>query len=333
MKGQMPKGYYDYMYDVEGLTNLNAKRTKKVSTFVKKVETLVRKQKCQDALHFLRRNLIGKTSAPEADMLALALTVKSILFKDVAKDVNNASPKHCALVELKSFLKLDLKTLEYKMVVEEPVHEEWNSMKIDPRNEKDVNRFYKETNSYIYELMAANNIIQTLFTFGTVAQRMQRLGISKVLDYGGGAGTLSILLKKLGFAVTFADLKSKTADFAKWRFKQRNLNIPNLVLSGDVSADLKKLKIKKGEFDCILCTEVIEHVNRPLDLVKSFSESLSSGGVLVISESCEYTEQFSSHLESNKKYGGKNFAKIMKKYGFVPLPVDFFIPQQIFIKL
>lgn len=325
----MPKGYYDFMYDIEGLTNLNAKRVQKVTSLIKGVEDCIREQKCQKALYLLRSGFTDKKSIGEISMLTMALTVKNILFNSQVEN----SPKFCALNELRNYLKLDLKTVESRMKVEEPVHEEWGLMSIDPKSETDVNRFYRDTGSYVYELMAANNIIQTLFTFGAIAQRMQRLGINKVLDYGGGAGTLSILLSKLNFSVTFADLKSKTADFARWRFAKRGLKIPSLVLRGDVSTDLKKLKIKKGDFDCILCTEVVEHVNRPLDLIKSFSESLKTGGVLVISESCEYTDQFSSHLVSNKKYGGKNFAKIMKKYGFVPLEVDFFIPQQIFIKL
>ncbi len=77
------------------------------------------------------------------------------------------------------------------MLVEKPVHDSWNKIRPNPLSEEDINRFYKITDPYIYELMAANHIVQTLFSFYELVQKMKRLDIHKIMDYGAGAGTLS----------------------------------------------------------------------------------------------------------------------------------------------
>lgn len=328
-----PKDYYDHMYDIESLTKLNSSRAHiQTSQVIQKAEHLIRTQQCVAAVQLLRDVVHKEGATSQAQMLLSALWVKDRLFCAI-KDVEQKSPKFCALQELSAYLGLSERDIKKNMLVEVPVHEDWEHMSINPKDHKDINRFYSETNSYVYELMAANHIVQTLFTFAVMAERMQRLGVQTVLDYGGGAGTISILLSRLGYKVTFADLQSKTANFAKWRFAARDLAIPVVELSGDESSDLTTGALKNLQFDCIISTEVIEHVLYPLELIQSFASKLFQGGIAIVSESCNYTEQFASHLESNKKYGGVHFIEQMRKVGFEQAPVDFFIPQQIFIKL
>lgn len=327
-----PHDYYDHMYDIENLTNLNISKSYPKSSIIKKAEELIRAQQCDGALNLLCKNIKSIENKKEAQMLISALWVKEHLFEGIVEDVGQKSPKYCALQELSEFFNISKDKIEQKMLVEIPVKEDWNRMNIDPANHEDLTKFYRETNSYIYELMAANNIIQTLFTYSVLIERIKKLGIKTILDYGGGAGTLSVLLSQLGYDVVYADLPGKTFQFAKWRFKKRGLKIPIIALFGNEETDLSTNKLKKYKFDCILSTEVIEHVLYPLKLIKSFADKLSPGGVAVISESCGYTEQFASHLESNKKYAGINFINEMNKVGFVQYPVEFFIPQQIFIK-
>jgi SAM-dependent methyltransferase len=265
-------------------------------------------------------------------MLAKALNIKNVLFAGVIDGVEDKSPKRCALQELGIYLKRPEQEIEKSMVVEEPVGEDWIRRGINPSDPESVLSFYRETDSYLYELMAANHIIQTLFTFAVMTERLKKLHVRTVLDYGGGIGTLSILLAQSGFDVTYADLPSQTADFAKWRFEKRNLSIPVVELGGNERTDLSSPSLSEKDFDCILSTEVFEHVSKPLDLIQSFAEKLRPKGVAVVSESCEYTEQFASHLEQNKQYGGEEFIHHMKKVGLEPYPVEFFTPQQIFIK-
>lgn len=90
---------------------------------------------------------------------------------------------------------------------------------------------------------------------------------SKVLDAGAG---------ETPYKKYFANY-SYTAIDTKWG--DTNWNYINL----DVVGDLKKLPFSKDIFDGILCTQVLEHVNEPTDVINEFYRVLKPGGVLYLS--------------------------------------------------
>ena len=320
--------YYDRMYDIENLTELNKKAKPEKDELVIEVEELVRSGQAVKA-----RNLIDKLSLHRKNFKFLMIKKAMEAFDLIGSDFylgkgerrENLSPKIQAIRELQKFTGKSFKAVEKKMKVEEPVAKDWNRRHPNIQSEESINDFYIKTDSYIYELMAANNIVQTLYSYKIMLEKIKTLRVGKILDYGAGAGTICIMLKNAGYEVVYSDLGSKTFDFAKWRINKRKLKIKTLNLT-------KYPLLNKYCFDCVISTEVIEHVLDPIGLVKKFSEILPKGGILVVSESCKYTREFSSHLESNKKYGGKKFLAILKEHGFkqiLPKPV---IPQLFFKK-
>jgi SAM-dependent methyltransferase len=315
--------YYSNMYDIERLTDLNsAKRKRRFGRNVSEAERLIVGNKSRQAESRLLALAKKRNVDSRIRILLGALQVKNIVFgKSISLNYKDLSPKNCALRELSLYLKKPKRAIEEKMLVEEPVAEAWGEMKPNPKSEEEIDNFYIETDAYIYELMAANHIVQTLYSYHVLAEKMKKLKIRTILDYGAGAATLSILFKNLNYDVDYADLPGKLFDFAKWRIGKRKLDIPMF--------DLKKDKIRK-KYDCIICTEVFEHVVNPEALLEKLKAHLKKNGALIISESCEYTEDFSSHLESNKKYGGKNFIRLLGKFGFRQVLADPFIPQMIF---
>ncbi|MFH1457421.1 MAG: methyltransferase domain-containing protein [Patescibacteria group bacterium] len=324
--------YYDYMYDIENLTNLNVKFKKEKSGKIIVIENLVKNNKCLEARGLIKKELLKDKNNLKINMIKTALEVYSLISADfylskIEKDkIKNLSPKNHALRELSQYVKKDIKTLTKMMKVEEPVARDWNKRKPSTTNEKSVNNFYIETESYIYELMAANNIVQTLYSYGIMLEKLKNLKVKNVFDYGAGAATISILLKNAGYNIIYADLKGRTFEFAEWRIRNRKLDILMIDLS-------KNTDVHKLNFDCIVCTEVIEHLVNPLILLKKFSDVLSKGQVLIVSESCKYTRHFSSHLESNRKYSGNEFIKIMKDLGFKQILTKPIIPQLFFEKI
>ena len=316
--------YYSNMYDIENLTTLS-KKAKTVNKKVIEIENYIVNNNCLEAKKESISNFHDE-SQHEINILAGALEVKEILFRSFFNDSKNhllKSPKECALSELQKYLNKSKKAVVKKMLVEVPVAESWKEINPNPSNKEEVDNFYMITDSYIYELMAANHIVQTLYSFYVLTQKLRDLNITNMLDYGGGAGTLSILFSELGYDVTYADLPGKTFDFAKWRFSNRSLKIPLI--------NLKKEEI--SSYDCIICTEVFEHLVNPLSLLKKFKSNLKKNQFLVISESCEYVEDFCSHLDDNKKYGGEKFIELLKDYGFEQILNEPFIPQLIFKKI
>lgn len=317
--------FYNIMYDIEKLTKLNIHSNKsKATKDVSKIEKLIIGNRCKQASRELK-GLIGRKNVDSRfKIMSGALEAKRLVFSNsISPNHEDLSPKNCSLKELSMYLRKSEKEIAKKMLVEKPVAEAWKKIKPNPNSEEEVDNFYIKTDAYIYELMAANHIVQTLFSYYILSGKIEKLGIKTILDYGAGAGTLSILFKNLGYDVSYADLPGKLFNFAKWRMKKRKLDIPML--------NLKKDKIRK-KYDCIICTEVFEHVVDPKALLKKLSVRLNVGGTLVISESCEYTKDFSSHLESNKKYGGKNFIKFMNEFGFKQIMAKPLIAQMIFVK-
>jgi 2-polyprenyl-3-methyl-5-hydroxy-6-metoxy-1,4-benzoquinol methylase len=313
--------YYENMYDIENLTALNRKR-KNIETLkiVKEFEEIIKQNNCLKAFDLLEKYITNNQEIEnELVILYGALYVKNLILED--KDL---SPKESALIELEEYLKIDKKEIEKLMLVEVPVDIDWKKYSPNPKSEDEVNEFYMKTNSYIYELMAANHIVQTLYSYFVLINKIKDLNINTILDYGAGAGTLCILLKKLGYNVIYADLPGKTYDFAKFRFDKRELDIRML--------NLLETNINEEEFDCILSTEVVEHVVDSEKLINEFSDYLKKDQYLIVSESCEYTEDFASHLEHNKVFGGDKFIGLTEKYNFKQIKKDPLIPQMIFRK-
>lgn len=319
--------YYSRMYDPEMLSPLPMDRGRAASERIAAAESLMRANRCDMAKKIAVQTCIDSPEETKAFVLRGALRMKEVLFSSLfgAKDSKTLSPKGCALRELSAYLGRPEAETEKMMVVEVPVGKAWRAANPNPKSENEVNGFYMTTDSYVYELMAANHIVQTLYSYNVLVEKLRSFGnIDTVLDYGGGAGTLSILFKELGCNVLYADLPGRTYDFAAWRFRERKLDIPMV--------DLTRTRIENLKFNCILCTEVIEHLVNPVGVLGEFKNSLKRDELLVVSESCEYTEQFSTHLPSNKQYGGDNFTRIMDGLGFEQILEKPYVPQMIFKK-
>jgi SAM-dependent methyltransferase len=94
----------------------------------------------------------------------------------------------------------------------------------------------------------------------------------RVLDLGCGNGALGAHLKRRpGREVVGVTFSEEEAQSAKTRLDE--------VLVCDLDEfDATAL----GEFDCIVCSHVLEHLTRPEELLRRLRGSLSAGGVLVV---------------------------------------------------
>jgi len=93
------------------------------------------------------------------------------------------SPKNAALEELAQYLGVSKNSIEQKMLVEVPVAAARNEYNPDIYDEHDITNFYRTTDAYIFELMAANHIVQTLYSYFILAEKLKQLPIKTILDY------------------------------------------------------------------------------------------------------------------------------------------------------
>ena len=96
----------------------------------------------------------------------------------------------------------------------------------------------------------------------------------QVLDLGCGGGILSEALATAGAMVTGIDIEANLIDVAKTHAEQSGLDIDYQVLN---VSDLKQ------KFDVIVCMEMLEHVENPLEIITSMAACLKPGGLIFLS--------------------------------------------------
>jgi len=102
------------------------------------------------------------------------------------------------------------------------------------------------------------------------------LNKKKVLDIGCGGGILSEELCKQGAEVTGIDSSSKSISIAKQHAEQNNYDIKYINKSIFEITDL-------DIYDFVICFEMIEHINKPNDLIEKINKHSSKNSGLFLS--------------------------------------------------
>lgn len=89
----------------------------------------------------------------------------------------------------------------------------------------------------------------------------------RLLDAGAGTGELSKALSDMGFSVSSCDIA--LGDFKYGKCRKVDLN--------------GKMPYGENSFDHMVCSEVLEHVENPHNLLREANRVLKKGGCLVIS--------------------------------------------------
>ena len=95
-------------------------------------------------------------------------------------------------------------------------------------------------------------------------------GRGRALDVAGGSGRHALLLARLGWQVTLADIAGEGLDLARAAAEAAGLTLTTL------EWDLEHDGLPPGPWDLILCTHFL---HRPL--FESWAESLAPGGLLI----------------------------------------------------
>lgn len=213
-------------------------------------------------------------------------------------------PRQDALCELSDYLQKPISEIEKNFTIGELARDDWQ--KRAPETKEQVEAYYRETQGYIFDLMAAflelrDNNVQII---NNLIRLLRTCQPKTVLDFGVGAAWYPILLKRLGVDVTGADLDGETFKFAKWRASARQLQIPF-----KIADDWQSLET----YDFIYAFSVMEHAYDPVGLMRQLKKHLSPTGFVYLQN--DFCASEPMHLAKNLLYK-ESFDKELMALGY-----------------
>lgn len=102
-------------------------------------------------------------------------------------------------------------------------------------------------------------------------EKLVNLPKGHLLDIGCGSGTTLLLARQLGWKVTGIEIDPKAVAQAR----AQGLNV--------IQGDFRKLKDINQQFDCIICSHVLEHVYEPKEMLSLMMKAIEDKGILLLS--------------------------------------------------
>jgi len=106
-----------------------------------------------------------------------------------------------------------------------------------------------------------------------LALKRKRGSIKSIFDVGAAQGNFSLTLAEDGFDVTWNDIREDIVDYVKSKYEHGRVDF---VLGNIFDINNEK------KFDCVLITEVIEHVAHPDQFLKRCMDFLQPNGIIVL---------------------------------------------------
>ena len=109
---------------------------------------------------------------------------------------------------------------------------------------------------------------------------------SRILDAGCGDGALSgLLAMRLQSQIDGIDVVPMSIELARNEFAKRNLRGSFQLIDG------YDYPFANSTFQAVVCSDVIEHVQKPADMLHEMWRVLAPGGTLVVTTPIRYTEK------------------------------------------
>ncbi len=113
-----------------------------------------------------------------------------------------------------------------------------------------------------------------------------------ILDVGCGSAWVAKTFCSKGYQVVSFDISEKNTQEALKRYPSDN--------HAAVAGDIFSLPFRKGSFDYIIASEIIEHVTEPDTFVKNLFVILKPGGILVVSTPYKEKIEYSLCIHCNR---------------------------------
>jgi SAM-dependent methyltransferase len=172
----------------------------------------------------------------------------------------------------------------------EAVAQEWKVRQLgkgSPASE--VIEFYRTTKSYLFDLTTFNSEYPHTDTLECLVDIAKKRGLTNVLDFGSGIGSVGLFFALNGMDVTLADVSEPLLEYVAWRFKIRGLNVRLI--------DLNREELPEDTFEVVTTFDVLEHLPRPAETLRTLAASMKIGGLLALNVE-GIDDRFPQHIAS-----------------------------------
>lgn len=165
-------------------------------------------------------------------------------------------------------------------------------------------------------------ISSTNFTYRNIINELSQVICGKklsILDFGCGVGVIDLFLASKGHIVTGYDISRKAIKIANE--SAHSLNLKKRLRFLELSKFNKE--VKKGMYDLVVCTEVIEHLENDTVVVKKLIGLLKKGGILFITTpsinaplfKLGLTKKFDDSVGHLRRYEPKKLEELIESSG------------------
>lgn len=166
-----------------------------------------------------------------------------------------------------------------------PVADRWK--REHPQSADDVRGFYGSSADYLYDLIKWN----ASPAYQRILSVLKPVRDERVLEIGGGLGTLAEMLLVSGNRVDYHDLPGVLLDFARWRLQR--LPDPQVNFLADPRGSQSEV------FDRVVAVDVIEHIHPDEigELLFQLHRVLKPGGALTVHNNFEVSATYPQHFD------------------------------------
>lgn len=178
----------------------------------------------------------------------------------------------------------------------------WDDMGLDNRNfnKEDLGAYYAHAVWFFNGLFIETDE-QSMAHRKSIASYFRNKTGLKILDYGGGFGTLAKEIAKESPSSQVDIYEPHASDYA---FKNVE-SFENVEIVSSLETDL---------YDALVNTDVLEHVEDPIELIATYNRGLKPGGLLI--SHWNFTPCIKCHLPRNFHYEYTFASSIVPTLGF-----------------
>lgn len=151
----------------------------------------------------------------------------------------------------------------------------------------EVVEFYRTTRSYLFDLTTFNSEYPHTATLEALVSMARTRGLTRVLDFGSGIGSVGIFFAQNGMDVTLADVSEPLQEYVAWRFAKRGLKVRLI--------DLNREELPHNTFEVITAFDVLEHLARPAETLHMLGSSSKTGALIALNVE-EPDARFPQHI-------------------------------------